>query len=168
MAGATKPAGRASSPTSALDGAEARVREQTGDLTSDVRDDTGRLLYWARRPFDYAGVSLDRGQLLGLAGARNDQKLDRLGYIVALRKSDQRFPCRKCPAQFVDLNTLNAHGTKRHSDRELKAEVPYSPRGATVDDNLAETQAFEREQRQMDEIAPLNLDNTAANRGVLA
>lgn len=153
-------------PTNALDGEDVRVREQDGTLKADLRDDNGRLLYWARRAFDYLGESLDRGQIVSLQGALNDKKLDRLGYITALRRTDQVFPCRYCASQFVDLNTLNAHGAKRHSDKERRADVPFSPRGATVDENAAETQAFEKEQKAADQIAPLNLDKTAASRGV--
>ena len=98
----------------------------------------------------------------------NDRKLDRLGYIVALRKSDDVFPCRHCEKKFVDLNTLNAHGSRRHSDKDARPNVPYSPRGVTVDETAADTQIFEREQKQMDQVAPLNLDKTEASRGARA
>lgn len=151
--------------TNALDGEDIRVREQAGELKAEMRDEHGRLLYWARRPFGYDGDDLDRGQVLGLRGQVNDRKLDRLGYIVALRKTDEVMPCRYCAAQFIDLNTLNAHGAKRHTDKERRADVPFSQRGATVDDTAAESQQFEREQAQMDQIAPLNLDKTEAARG---
>lgn len=164
MANPKKP----SAPTNALDGEDIRVREQDGTLKADQRDEHGRLLYWARRAFDYLGESLDRGQVVALQGGINDKKLDRLGYIVALRRSDEIFPCRFCPAKFVDLNTLNGHGAKRHTDKERRPDVPYSPRGATVDENAAESQAFEREQKQADQIAPLNLDKTEASRGARA
>lgn len=151
--------------TNALDGEEVRVREQAGELKAEMRDEHGRMLYWARRPFGYDGEDLDRGQVIGLRGAVNDRKLDRLGYVVALRKTDELMPCRFCGAKFIDLNTLNGHGAKRHSDKELKANLPYSHRGLTVDDNAAETQAFEREQTAMDQVAPLNYDKTEAARG---
>lgn len=154
--------------TNALDGEEVRVREQAGELKGDVRDEHGRLLYWARRPFGYNGEDLDRGQVLGLQGAVNDRKLDRLGYIVALRKSDELLACRYCGARFIDLNTLNAHGGKRHQDKDHRPDVPWSARGATVDETAAQAQQFEREQTQMDQIAPLNLDRTEANRGARA
>lgn len=154
--------------TNALDGEDVRVREQDGELKGDRRDDHGRLLFWARRPFDYNDLSLDRGQVVALTGARNDKKLDRLGYVVALRKTDQVFPCRHCDAQFVDLNTLNAHGERRHADRARRPNLPDSPRGITVDENAAETQQFEREQRRADQEAPLNYDKTEAARGARA
>lgn len=155
-------------PTNALDGEDIRVREQDGTLKADQRDEHGRLLYWARRPFGYLGADLDRGQIIALQGGINDKKLDRLGYIIALRRSDEVFLCRYCPSKFVDLNTLNAHGARRHSDKDLRAQVPFSPRGATVDENAAETQQFEREQKMADQIAPLNYDKTEAARGARA
>jgi hypothetical protein len=164
MANPKKPA----APTNALDGEDVRVREQDGQLKAEIRDEHGRLLYWARRAFDYGEEPLDRGQIVALLGLVNDKKLDRLGYIVALRRSDEVFPCRYCAAKFVDLNTLNAHGAKRHHDKDRRPDVPFSPRGVTVDENAAETQAFEREQKQLDQIAPLNLDKTEASRGARA
>lgn len=159
---------KAKTQTNALDGEDVRVREQDGELKGDRRDEHGRLLFWARRAFDYSDATLDRGQIIALAGARNDRKLDRLGYIVALRKTDQVFPCRHCEAQFVDLNTLNAHGDRRHADRERRPNVPDSPRGVTVDETAAETQQFERTQREADQVAPLNYDKTEAARGARA
>lgn len=154
--------------TNALDGEDVRVREQDGDLEGDRTDDAGRLLFWARRSFDYNDLTLDRGQVFAVGSGRNDRKLDRLGYIVALRKTDQVFPCRHCPAQFVDMNTLNAHGDRRHGEKATRADVPFSPRGTTVDENAAETQAFEKSQRQADQVAPLNYDKTEAARGARA
>jgi hypothetical protein len=158
----------AKTSTNALDGEDVRVREQDGELKGDRRDEHGRLLFWARRAFDYNDATLDRGQIVALAGARNDRKLDRLGYIVALRKTDQVFPCRHCASQFVDLNTLNAHGDRRHADKSKRANLPDSPRGLTVDDNAAETQQFERDMREADQSAPLNYDKTEAARGARA
>lgn len=155
-------------PTNALDGEDARVREQDGELKGDRKDEHGRLLFWARRAFDYNDAPLDRGQVVALAGARNDKKLDRLGYVTALRRTDQVFPCRHCAAQFVDLNTLNAHGSRRHSDKDRRPSLPDSPRGLTVDDNAVETQQFEREQKSADQVAPLNYDKTEAARGARA
>lgn len=160
---ATKP----KTSTNALDGEDVRVRDQDGELKGDRRDEHGRLLFWARRPFGYEGAELDRGQLVALIGARNDKKLDRLGYVIALRRTDQVFPCRHCPAQFVDLNTLNAHGDRRHG-AELRPDVPFSPRGVTVDETAAESQDFEKSQRLADQVAPLNLDKTEAVRGARA
>lgn len=134
----------------------------------EVKDDHGRIVYWARRPFGYLNQDLDRGQVVAFTGARNEEKLIRLGYVLSLLPKDETFPCRYCAARFIDLNTLNAHGEKRHRDKQTRPDVPFSGRGLTVDDTLGETQQLEREGRQMDEIAPLNLDKTSASRGVHA
>lgn len=131
----------------------------------EVHDETGRLLYWARRPFGYGGEDLDRGQIVGFQNLVNDEQLIRLGYVLSLLPKDVPLACRYCAATFIDENTRTAHGAKRHQDKERRPEVPYSARGATVDDTAAEVQRLERELRQLDEIAPLNLDKTAASRG---
>lgn len=156
------------STTSALDGEQTRVSNQDGQLSGVVRDDAGRLVYWARRPMGYGDGELDRGQVFSLSGLVNDRKLDKLGYIVALRPTDEVFPCRHCAAKFVGLGELNGHGAKRHSDKDKRADVPFSPRGTTVDETAAQTQAFEKEQRQADQVAPLNYDKTEASRGARA
>lgn len=143
---------------------EAAVRDQSDEIKGTRRDDSGRLLYFARRPFGYNGVDLDRGQIFALGGLVNDAKLNRIGYMVPLVPTDQMFPCRYCKAKFVDLNTLNAHGAKRHRDKDRRPELPTSDRGLTVDDTAAQTQVIEREGEQLDRIAPLNLDKTTAAR----
>ena len=141
------------------------VRDQTDELKGERRDEHGRLLFWARRPFGYGGKDLDRGEVVPLTGQVNDRKLNRLGYVVPLLPTDKLFPCRYCRAAFVDLNTLNAHGAKRHSDKELRPELPDSQgRGLTVDDTAAESQQLEREQEHLNRVAPLNLDKTASAR----
>lgn len=143
---------------------EQLVRDQGDELNGARRDDTGRLLYFARRPFGYNGLDLDRGQVFALAGLVNDVKLNRIGYMVPMVLTDQMFPCRYCKAKFVDLNTLNAHGAKRHRDHERRVELPASNQGLTVDDTAAETQQLEKEGEHLDRIAPLNLDKTTAAR----
>lgn len=143
---------------------ESDVRDQTDELHGTRRDDSGRLLYWARRPFGYGGDDLDRGQVVALTGAINDAKLSRLGYVVPLLPTDTLFPCRHCRARFVDLSTLNAHGDKRHKDIDRRPTLPTSARGLTVDDTAVDTESMEREQDNLDRIAPLNIDKTAASR----
>lgn len=154
--------------TIALDGEEVRAREQDGTQRSSRKDDAGRELFWARRPFEYMGQSLDRGQLIPLTGARNDEKLIRLGYVTALRKTDQVFDCNFCAGKFVDLSTRDGHCDKRHSQKVKGADIPWSDRGVTVDETYQESRAFERAQSEADQIAPLNLDKTAASRGIAA
>lgn len=131
----------------------------------EVMDDAGRTLYWARRPFGYAGEDLDRGQVVAFTNQRLDEKLIRLGYVLSLLPKDKPMACRYCKARFIDLNHLNAHGDKRHAEKERRPDVPFTQRGATVDETAGEVQRFEREQTRLDREAPLNLDKTEASRG---
>lgn len=143
---------------------ESQYRDQDDELKGTRKDDAGRLLFWARRPFGYGGKDLDRGQKIALTGLVNDQKLNRLGYIVPLLPTDKLFPCRYCDAEFVDLNTLNAHGDKRHANKDQRPNVPLTERGATVDETAGEAEALEREQGRLEREAPLNLDKAASAR----
>lgn len=141
-----------------------RTREAGSVTNGEVRDDSGRILCWARRPFQYNGTSLDRGQVFGMIGARLDEKLIRLGYVLTLLPGDRPLICRACGARFINLDTLNAHGAKRHAAKAgAGLDVPFSPKGATVDETAAAVQAKEREQTLADQLAPLNLDKTEAS-----
>ena len=149
--------------TSAVD-REHLVRDATGEVHELAKDTQGRALYWARRPFGYAGEDFDRGQVFAVRGQVNDSKLVRLGYMMPLAPTDRTFPCRECGGQFVDESSLNAHGHKRHENRSTQPNVPLGPGGVTVDETAVESQKLETEQAQMEKIAPLNLDKTEANR----
>jgi len=100
--------------------------------------------YWAKRPFGYAGVELDRGQVFELVGARNDEKLIRLGYIAPVERKAETYRCAECGAEFIGLAERTHHGDKRHSGKALTPEE--------------EDRMVEREERLMEELAPLNLD----------
>jgi len=100
--------------------------------------------YWARRPFTYAGQELDRGQITELVGARNDEKLVRLGYFAPVEKKIKTYRCSECGAEFIGLAERTYHGDKCHSGKVLTPEE---------EDKMAE-----REERLMEKIAPLNLD----------
>jgi len=100
--------------------------------------------YWARRPFGYAGQELDRGQIVELVGAKNDEKLIRLGYFAPVEKKAETYKCAECGAEFIGLAERTHHGDKRHSGKALTPEE--------------EDRQTEREERLMDELAPLNLD----------
>lgn len=108
--------------------------------------------YWARRPFTYAGTDLDRGQILTLTGARNDDKLTRLGYLDAYNgKVRDLVECTECGAKFISHDARIAHHEKRHRDREL---TPHQ-----------EDSRIDREEKMLEAVAPLHLDQTAASRG---
>jgi len=106
---------------------------------------------WAKRPFGYGRFApLSRGQVFELSGNANDEKLVRLGYVAELESNAVTFECSVCGGEFVGESERLAHGRSSHITREL------SP--------IEEDQLVEREERMLNEIAPLNLDNTAASR----
>ena len=104
--------------------------------------------HWARRPFEYNGAELFRGQFFTLAGSRNDEKLLRLGYILPVDESETGYECGACGRLFIDLGSRDGHGKMAHRNREL------TPR--------EEDQQIDQQERLLETIAPLNLDKTAA------
>jgi hypothetical protein len=61
----------------------------------------------ARRPFDYAGKALDRGQVFELAGSRNDEKLLRLRYVEEWKGKDKDLhECAACRRAIDSLSSL--------------------------------------------------------------
>lgn len=106
--------------------------------------------YYARRPFGYMNTSLDRGQIFELGGALNDEKLVRLGYCAELPADAPRHQCAECGALFVGINERTAHGDKRHVERTPEEEE----------------RLFDREERQLEQVAPLFLDKTIASQGL--
>ena len=109
-----------------------------------------RVRVFARRPFDYGALELDRGQVFELAGAANDEKLTRLGYCAEVDKGAEMSECSECHAEFIGLAEKVGHGQKRHP------EVPFTP------DQIDRME--EREEKRLDVVAPLYLENTAASR----
>lgn len=106
-----------------------------------------RRKYWARRPFKYAGQELDRGQVFHLVGATNDEKLIRMEYIVILGAKAETYECSECGAEFVEMGMRTSHGNKRHGPRAIDPDK----------DPAAYDRAIEREMRQMEQLAPLNV-----------
>lgn len=104
--------------------------------------------YVARRPFDYGRLSLDRGQVFELAGAPNDERLVRLGF-VAQHDDSVTAICSVCGGEFIGESERRGHGDKQHSGRQLS---PFE-----------EDQRAEREERQLQQIAPLHLEKSAAS-----
>jgi len=103
-----------------------------------------RKRYWARRPFTYAGQELDRGQIVELVGARNDEKLVRLGYFAPVERKGETSRCAECGAEFIGLTERDYHGDKRHSGKVLTPEE--------------EDRRLEREEKLMEQLAPLNVE----------
>jgi hypothetical protein len=108
---------------------------------------------FARRGgFEYLGKPLDFGQLFELAGARNDEKLVRLGYVQEWTgKPKDAAKCRVCGAEFISESYRDRHGNARHSERAL-----------TPDQEDAQA---ERDDRFAAEVAPIAWEKTAAAQG---
>jgi len=104
--------------------------------------------FWAKRPFDYAGANLDRGQVFELTGARLDEKLTRLGYIEEVAKRATLHECAGCGAQFVGIGERTGHYEKRHVEKYLTPEE--------------EDARWDREEKMLEVVAPLNMAATAA------
>lgn len=72
----------------------------------------GQKVY-ARIPFKYAGVNLDRGQVHRLGGHRNDGKLLGLRYFMKFNSIEHKqFQCDNCGVQFVTDGFLIGHQKK--------------------------------------------------------
>lgn len=105
--------------------------------------------YYARRGgFDYAGRPVDRGLVVQLVGALNDEKLVRLGYFALLDPKAETYRCAECGAEFIGVGERTAHGDARHRVRDL-----------TPDEEDARD---ERREKLENDIAPLFLDKTKA------
>ena len=105
---------------------------------------------WAKRPIGYNGQDIDRGQVFTLAGARNDEKLVRLGYVEPWDgKARDLHECAACGAQFIGGNERQGHYERRH----LRVLTPEE-----------EDARAERDERFLNEVAPLRMEMTEASR----
>lgn len=105
---------------------------------------------WAKRPIGYGTQEIDRGQVFDLAGARNDEKLLRLGYIAPYEgKPKDLVECAACGAQFIGGDERRGHYEKRH----VRALSPEE-----------EDARADREERFLTEVAPLHLEKTEASQ----
>lgn len=110
---------------------------------------------YARRGFEYLGKVLDFGQLFELSGARNDEKLTRLGYVQEFTgKPKDVAKCRVCGAEFISESFRDRHGNARHA----------AP-AATPDQEDAQA---ERDEKFAAEVGPIQWDKTAAAQGAPA
>lgn len=108
--------------------------------------------YYATRSFGYAGKTLDRGQIIELAGVQNDEKLVRLGYFEEWNgKPSDEVECPEGGEHFIDRRTFEAHYEKRHVVR--RESDPY-----------IEDEQEEREERMLAEVAPLKVENAAGRK----
>ena len=105
---------------------------------------------WAKRPIGYNGQNIDRGQVFDLVSARNDEKLVRLGYVeVWAGKAKDLHDCAACGAQFIGGNERQGHYERRH----LSVLTPEE-----------EDARAERDERFLNEVAPLRMEMTEASR----
>lgn len=138
-----------------------------------------RKLYWCRRPFDYdSRLSFDREQIVELRGLRNDEKLIRLGYVQEMKGEDFHVSeCPQCQAKFISMNGRDGHVKERHRQFVADREVPptkiypgrerdelYDGHGQRVDIGVSTDAVDAERERELDNIAPLHLDKTAASR----
>ena len=63
---------------------------------------------WARKPFNYNGEELQRGQVFEMVGARNDEKLLGLDYCQEVNKKVKVLDCN-CGYSFVGQDCYNYH-----------------------------------------------------------
>lgn len=134
-----------------------------------------RRLYFARRPFGYAGKDLDREQLVKLTGQRNDAKLVDLKYLALAPDGTRPYPCRVCGAEFLSQASRDAHGQRRHEPKPVprmdpqydgESEQEFEERRAAFLADVAalEDAEIDREERMLDEVAPIDLTKSAASR----
>lgn len=115
---------------------------------------------WARRPLTYCGKMLDRGQVLDLTGAVNDERLTRLGYLEVIKsRTAKTFECGVCGAQFVDEGMRTGHGEKRHRGKDEGITAVAMPVGVGMIDTTGDA-----EERRLEQVAPLHLDKTEASQ----
>ena len=58
------------------------------------------------------GKTVDRGQVITMQDAPNNERLVRLRYIIPF--SGETFTCSECGAEFDSLGARNQHGLRRH------------------------------------------------------
>ncbi len=61
---------------------------------------------WARKTFNYNGSELEQGEVFDLIGARNDEKLLRVGYLEEVKEEVSHCTCGK---EFVEEINYLAH-----------------------------------------------------------
>lgn len=109
--------------------------------------------YYARRPFLYNGMELERGQVFNLAGAANDEKLIRLNYVTELADGNQTYECGECKRVFVQMGFRDMHGKEAHRRRPRVFANPEE-----------EDRFYERQEAALVREAPLALEKSLASQ----
>ena len=144
-----------------------------------------RPLFYINRPFgpngNYGNVPADRGLIVRLVGAINDEKLVRIGYILPLLPGIETSECGKCGNEFKDMQSRDAHSKKRHNPPRIRVKSIDELTPSERQRVLSETMEYDtqpppligdgfldqdetKEERMLEQIAPLNMDKTAASR----
>lgn len=176
---AAKAAGAVGQPVASREMAHAVaasiLRESAPPMDRDAPAD---VPYWAKRTFDYAGASLDRGQVFRLRRTVNDRRLVDLGYVAPIAKGATTYECSACGAAFVEMALRDGHAKARHAPRRFvpppaPIREPGEPQDgyqnrldewALMAGKMAEA-AEDKRDRIENELAPLDLTKTAASRG---
>jgi len=79
--------------------------------------------FYARIPFGYDKKFRDRGEVFTLIGAKNDNKLQTLRYILPFNpKEHKEILCDSCGRKFIAMSFFDAHKRKRSCDDD--SQVP--------------------------------------------
>lgn len=127
--------------------------------------------YYAGRPFQYTdALDLDAGQVLELAGTKNDEKLVRLGHFKLVAGKPRLAECGECQALFIDEGYRDSHGRRRHPRRRLRG-IGDLPIGLSPEETqrIAEGAQVggeddDPDEKRWDEENPLQFQNAAAAR----
>lgn len=132
-------------------------------------------LYAVRRPFDrYGELFGDRGAVFPLAGAVQDERLVRLGYLELVIGKQDIVECGECGQRFISGQFRDAHGDKRHRRYEEPLDVAaggapaldnfdqYSPTG--ISGTMLSDVTGDREEQMLEREAPIYWEKTAASQ----
>lgn len=177
-----KGAGAPSAGVASREEAHAVAAQIIGDASlpdAVTRRATPRITsYSALRTFVYGGDQLDRGQVFRLKGLVNDKLMvDLKGYMAPIDVEAPTYPCRVCGLHFIDPGLLNGHGKERHEPKRFTPPTPPVREDGESRDNYQNRldewalvagrmsdSAEEQRERIENELAPLDLENTAASR----
>lgn len=133
--------------------------------------------YVALRTFDYGRQPLDRGQVFHFSGLPNDARLRDLRYATRLDADATTYECPQCGARFTSMGLRDGHAKVRHAkSRFVPPPAPVREPGESIDTyqnrldewakaaGAAADSVDERRDKLENEVAPLDLSQTAASR----
>ena len=96
---------------------QATARPQDPEVRLGIRR------HWAKRRMQYCGRWYDRGELVPIAGAVNDEKLLRMHFLVLVEEGQPLYECRVCQRQFVASRLRDEHGRSAHRPAAANPEI---------------------------------------------